>query len=95
MTPQDNMTLQTLIDHYLVKTLGGSPLARFLYSTTQYDYIFRNMSGNSPYKDAGLIFCKQHKDKSIEFHCDECTEPICIMCKVTLHDTYIIYISIK
>ena len=35
-----------------------------------------------------VVFCQKHTDQTILFNCQECEEPLCITCKVTLHDSH-------
>ena len=35
-----------------------------------------------------LVFCEKHTDQTIIFNCLECEEPLCIKCKVTIHESH-------
>ena len=35
-----------------------------------------------------LLFCNNHKDRLIELNCKVCEVPLCVLCKVTEHDTH-------
>ena len=35
-----------------------------------------------------LVFCSIHPDEQVKFNCKDCEVPLCIQCKVTLHENH-------